>query len=184
MRHIVGGCGQAIEVGTKTVLIHCGALRRRIVSIVTALSVVCAGLSATFPQAAHSAVPVSTEAASGEVPSQVRLVRVRFIPDNGPDSDASAMDAAGCNQNVCIALTGSGTYLSKWRTTATVTSSTCSYARFHRNDTVIRTSATICSPGSGTLEAIWQSPGYFTDGDKLCNSWNGISGYPCKYIQH
>lgn len=113
----------------------------------------------------------------------VRLVRVRFIPAGETDGEASIMDASGCNQNVCIVLTGTGTYLSKWRTTASVTSATCSYARFHRNDSVIRTSATICSSGSGTLEAIWESPGYFTDGDKLCNSWNGISGYPCKYIE-
>lgn len=92
-------------------------------------------------------------------------------------------DASGCNDAVCIYLKGSGTYLSEWKTTATVSGSTCSYARFHRNGSVIRTSSTICSSGSGTLVAIWDSPGYFSDGDKLCNSWYGISGYPCKYIQ-
>lgn len=109
-------------------------------------------------------------------------VTTYFVPD-GLGGGPTTQDASGCNDNVCIYLKGSGLYLDEWRTSASVSSSTCSYARFHRNGSVIRTSSTVCSTGSGTLVAIWDNPGWFSDGDQLCNSWYGISGYPCKTIK-
>ena len=116
---------------------------------------------------------------AGTEPSEPDIT-VEFIPDE--PGTVGTMSASGCNIDVCIYLYGSGLTVDKWETTGTVTSSTCSYARFYADDTLIATSSTICSSGSGTLKATWNNPGWFADGTQLCNSWSGISGYPCKTV--
>lgn len=88
-------------------------------------------------------------------------------------------DASGCNIDVCIALEGTGLTVDRWRTTGYESGSHCNYVYFWRNDTIIRTHY-VC--GTGQLATSWNSPGSFSDGDVLCNTWSGISGKPCKTI--
>lgn len=86
------------------------------------------------------------------------------------------MGASGCNVNVCIDVDGSGLQVTNWRTTASTSTYRCEYAYFKRNGNVIKV---LSDCGSGTLSANWSSPGWFSHGDKLCNTWSGISGQPC-----
>lgn len=86
------------------------------------------------------------------------------------------MGASGCNVNVCIEVDGSGLQVTNWRTTASNSTYRCEYAYFKRNGNVIKV---LSDCGSGTLSATWSNPGWFSDGDQLCNTWSGISGQPC-----
>lgn len=103
---------------------------------------------------------------------------VEFTPDGG----FTTQSASGCNVNVCIYLTGTGLTVDRWRTTGYVTAGTCSRARFHANDTIIKTSSLHCPSTSGTLSATWDNPGRFANNTQACNSWTNVSGYPCKTI--
>lgn len=87
--------------------------------------------------------------------------------------------ASGCNIDVCIFLDGSGLTVTKWRTTGTVSGYKCGYAYFWRNGSVIRS---IYACGDGTVSATWNSPGTFSHGDELCNTWTVASGKPCATI--
>lgn len=94
--------------------------------------------------------------------------------------DVGTEDASGCNVAVCIFLKGSGTTVDSWTTDGYASGYHCNYAHFWRNGSVTR-SVYVC--GTGTNTTTWNSPGTFSDGDELCNTWSGISGKPCKTIQ-
>jgi len=105
------------------------------------------------------------------------------VEASGVDGVVGLLSASGCNQSVCIELIGTGLVVDRWRTTASVSSATCSQARFLRNGWVVRTSAPVCSSSSGTLVAVWHGPGGFSHGDQLCNTWSGVAGKPCKTVK-
>lgn len=94
-------------------------------------------------------------------------------------AQVSTQDASGCNVNVCVFLQGSGLSVTSWRTTAYSSSYQCGYAYFWRNGGVTRT---VYACGSGTVSVTWSSPGTFSHGDQLCNTWTIASGNPCKTI--
>lgn len=107
------------------------------------------------------------------------LLATVLVRPGAAEAQVTTQDAQGCNGDVCIILKGSGTNVTSWRTTAGVSGYQCGYAYFWRNGSVIRT---VYACGTGTLSTTWSSPGSFSDGDELCNSWSAASGYPCKYI--
>lgn len=107
------------------------------------------------------------------------LIATALVASRPADAQVSTQDASGCNINVCIFLTGSGLTVDSWRTTAAVSGYKCGYAYFWRNGGVIRT---IYACGDGTASATWSSPGTFSHGDELCNTWTIASGKPCKKI--
>lgn len=107
---------------------------------------------------------------------------VAFVPDEGGEPGFSTQDAGGCNGHVCIYLTGSGTHLDRWMTTADVASASCTSASFWADGAVVRRSTTVCTSGSGTVTATWNNPGTFPHGTQACNSWSGVQGHPCKMI--
>ena len=89
-------------------------------------------------------------------------------------------DASGCNANVCISLQGHGLTVDSWHTSAYVGQSwTCRTAYFHIDGQVWE-SQVVC--GSGRLETTWYPSGSFSDPSQACNSWEGVTGYPCKTI--
>lgn len=131
-----------------------------------------------------SAVAAGSETDQGEVARHDDMT-VDFTPGERSLSmgDVSVQDASGCNGNVCIYLTGTGLVVDRWRTTAYVSSAKCVSASFWANGVRVRQSATYCTSGAGTISSTWNSPGPFADGTQACNSWSGVSGYPCKTIQ-
>lgn len=91
-------------------------------------------------------------------------------------AQVSTMGAQGCNGSVCIDVDGSGLTVTNWRTTAAWSGYKCETAYFWRNSGVIRTQS---GCGTNGASANWSSPGNFSDGDKLCNTWSDVSGKPC-----
>jgi len=89
------------------------------------------------------------------------------------------LTASTCSGNVCIYVVGTGLNVSDWSTTASLSKSMCSAAKFIEDGTVIATGATTCGSAGGGLDADWPSPGNFPNGTILCNTWSGIAGEPC-----
>lgn len=85
----------------------------------------------------------------------------------------------GCNQNVCIDVTGAGVLVSRWATQA-FGNVGCTRAYFHAQSSTVA-SPTICSTrhGDGVYFYSEGPAGSYQDRDALCNSWEGIAGYPC-----
>lgn len=121
----------------------------------------------------------------------IALITATTITASPPPARAQALlpavaplrnlSASGCNQSVCIYLTGSGTDVSSWSTTASVAGSICSYATFWADNSVIATGNTVCATNE-TLQATWNNPGYFAPGTILCNTWANVAGRPCETI--
>ena len=90
--------------------------------------------------------------------------------------------ASGCNQSICIAVTGSGLNVSDWTTTAVLPRTMCSTADFLVNGSVWATGYGCASSGD-QLKADWSDPGNFANGTVLCNTWSGIAGKPCETVE-
>lgn len=90
--------------------------------------------------------------------------------------------ASGCNQNVCIDITGSDLFVSNWTTTA-YGNVGCTYAAFH-SQSFTAYGPWICSTGSGpgVYYDTTGPVGYYQDDEEVCNSWLEIRGYPCETI--
>lgn len=106
---------------------------------------------------------------------------------SGPTATASGqtnrpLSASTCNQAVCIAVTGSGTYVNDWTTTTTASQATCTHANYLANNVVIATSPEYCGGSHTTYHSTWPSPGYFANGTVLCNTWTGLPGRACVRI--
>ena len=100
-----------------------------------------------------------------------------------PRPSEALRDASGCNGSVCIYLKGAGRTLTRWRTTAYVSSADCAAARYWTNGRLARSTRNYCTNGPGTLTATWHNPGTFPDNTRACNSWTNINGYPCKMVR-
>ncbi len=98
------------------------------------------------------------------------------IPAGKAQAQAGTESADGCNGYVCIFVDGSGLVVTKWRTTASVSSYRCEYAYFKRNGYAVKIMEDC---GSSTLSTTWDNPGTFSHGDELCNTWSNVSGEPC-----
>ncbi len=83
---------------------------------------------------------------------------------------------------MCIAVTGSGTYVSDWSTTATASKAMCTHANYLANNVIVATSPEYCGGSDTTYYSDWPSPGYFPAYTQLCNTWAGIPGRACETI--
>lgn len=99
-------------------------------------------------------------------------------------SGPTVQSAYGCNQDVCIDIRGSSTYIDTWRTQA-FGNVGCTYPRYWVNGRSFYVGGRVCptSSGDGVYYWIYNYGGRLYDRDKVCNSWDGIAGYPCKEIQ-
>ncbi len=87
--------------------------------------------------------------------------------------------ASGCNQNVCIYVTGSGLHVDSW-TSSAVGPVGCTTANFDAGSE--HAHYKVCSDNNGNY---FVNPGInrnFANGTKLCNSWDNIPGYPCETV--
>jgi len=84
-----------------------------------------------------------------------------------------------CSDSICIYVVGSGLNVSSWTTSAVISSSMCSYAKYLENGVVIATSGEVCGSANDQLITEWNDPGNFPNGTRLCNQWAGIAGEPC-----
>jgi hypothetical protein len=92
-------------------------------------------------------------------------------------------DANGCNNNVCIDITGSGAHVAWWDTQA-FGNAGCIYAHFLVNGGQISQAGPFCSNGQqGVYFDNWPADRWFNNGDQLCNTWSRISGKPCETIE-
>jgi hypothetical protein len=106
-------------------------------------------------------------------------VTLRFVPDA-----VRPMSAFGCNQDVCIEVNGSSTYVASWNTYA-FGNVGCTHANYLINNTLWTTSAQICpeTGDDGECVSSFNYEGYLHANDKLCNTWVKIAGKPCETIE-
>jgi hypothetical protein len=96
--------------------------------------------------------------------------------------------ASGCNYDVCIDITGSGTNVTNWTTTA-YGNVGCTMPWFIWTEpgqgTQHEPGPEICptSSGDGVYYDTQGPYGYFPDRTHLCNTWNRIPGEPCENIE-
>jgi hypothetical protein len=100
-------------------------------------------------------------------------------PAQVPHIRAIPMSASTCSDAICIFVVGSGLNVSNWSTTAYISKSMCSTAKFLDDGTEIASGVKTCGSAGDELESIWSDPGNFPNGTQLCNTWSGISGKPC-----
>lgn len=95
----------------------------------------------------------------------------------------SPASASGCNQSVCIYVTGSGTHVTRWSTTAVLPSWMCTFAEYWANGELVYVGNTKCGSKGDEVMSYWSNPGDFPVGTQLCNTWIGIAGKPCETIE-
>lgn len=93
------------------------------------------------------------------------------------------LTASGCNQQVCIYVTGSGTRVTWWSTTAVLPSSECSVAKYWANGVLVYDGNSKCGSAGTEVSSYWPDPGYFSAGTQLCNTWTGVPGKPCETVE-
>lgn len=89
--------------------------------------------------------------------------------------------ASGCNEEVCIEVTGSGLVVTKWFTAAFSPDydEICSFPAFWVDDEIDFVGDEIC----GTeIEAWDDATEDFENNTQLCNSWPGVAGFPCETV--
>ena len=98
-------------------------------------------------------------------------------------SSSLPASASGCNQRVCIHVTGTGTHVTRWSTTAVLPSSMCTFAEYWANGVLVYVGNTKCGSAGDEVSSYWPDPGSFSVGTQLCNTWTGIAGKPCETIE-
>lgn len=93
------------------------------------------------------------------------------------------LTASGCNQRVCIYVTGSGTLVTWWSTTAALPSSMCTFAKYWANGVLVYEGNTKCGSSGAEVHSYWADPGYFAAGIVVCNTWVGVPGKPCETVE-
>lgn len=96
---------------------------------------------------------------------------------------SSPQTARGCNQAVCIYVEGVGSEVTYWSTAATLPASRCTVAKYWANGALVHEGNMKCGPTGGQVSSYWQSPGRFSAGTVVCNTWTGFSGMPCETIE-
>ncbi|HLZ57649.1 MAG TPA: hypothetical protein VKR06_11930 [Ktedonosporobacter sp.] len=108
---------------------------------------------------------------NGEIPTIKALPKGSRLPKS----------ASGCNQSVCISITGRKLSVRDWLTTGSADGATCTYAVFWANG-LAATSNEICGPAGTIYSSDWSNPGSFPNQTKVCNSWVAIGGFACETI--
>lgn len=93
------------------------------------------------------------------------------------------LTGSGCNQNVCLEVTGNGLNVTEWDTQGYYNGSIqlCTVGYFYVNDREIRSTPLICG-GAGTFFANWAPNRNYPNQTKLCNQWKKIAGEPCLVV--
>jgi len=100
-----------------------------------------------------------------------------------PTSSVQPLSASGCNQSVCIYVTGSGTDVTNWSTSATLPASMCTVADYWADGNLVYQGNDKCGSGGASVSSYWPEPGYFAPGTQLCSTWTGIAGRPCEIVE-
>jgi hypothetical protein len=91
--------------------------------------------------------------------------------------------ASGCNQDVCISISGSSNHVSDWTTTAYWNGGyICTQSHWVINHANVRTGNGACG-GAGVFFSDWAANRYFPSPSLACNWWKVIPGYPCETIR-
>lgn len=100
-----------------------------------------------------------------------------------PTSSEQPLSASGCNQSVCIYITGSGTDITNWSTSATLPTSMCTIANYWANGNLVNQGNEKCGDAGASVYSYWPQPGYFGPGTQLCSTWTGVAGRPCETVE-
>jgi hypothetical protein len=134
-----------------------------------------AHLSSASRARAIAELPQSLRAQAQQIASSVTL--------NAMQSANIPLSANGCNKDVCIDIIGTGRVVSQWETTA-YGNAGCIRADFWRNSELYTIFGPICSNGQeGVYYVNYAADALFNNGDRLCNTWNGIAGRACETIE-
>ena len=147
--------------------------RRALAVIATTLSAVVIGTSLLIGLAGTAGAVVTGQGSSARAQDLTGTDTVT------PDLGVLPPSADTCSDSICIYVVGSGLNVSSWTTTAVISSSMCSYAKFLENGVVIAESPQGCASAGDQLSTEWVNPGNFPNGTRLCNEWAGIAGEPC-----
>ena len=145
--------------------------RRALTVVATTLSALAIGTSLLIGLAGTAGAVVTGPGSSAHVQNLTAAVTPALTVH--PDS------ADTCSDSICIYVVGSGLNVSSWTTTAVISSSMCSYAKYLENGVLIAESAEVCGSAGDQLSSEWNDPGNFPNGTRLCNEWSGIAGEPC-----
>ena len=98
-------------------------------------------------------------------------------------SQARPLTGSGCNQDVCLQVTGNGLNVTEWDTQGYYNGNIqlCTVGYFYVNDQEVRSTPLICG-GAGTFYASWSMNHNFANQTKLCNQWKKIPGEPCLVV--
>jgi hypothetical protein len=146
--------------------------RRALAMVATTLSALVIGTSLLIGLAGTAGAVVTGPGSSANVQD---LTTATVTPAFG----VIPLSADTCSDSICIYVVGSGLNVSSWETTAVISSSMCSYAKYLENGAVIATSGEVCGSANDQLVSEWNDPGNFPNGTRLCNEWSGIAGEPC-----
>lgn len=119
-----------------------------------------------------------------DLPAQLRGQERQVINSIVPKPPSvNVRDASGCNDNVCIDITGSGLRVTWWNTQA-FGNAGCIYSYYFKNNVQVTRFGKFCSNGQdGVYYNNWNVNALFDNGDKLCNTWGQIAGEPCEFIE-
>jgi hypothetical protein len=145
--------------------------RRALTVVATTLSALTIGTSLLIGLAGTAGAVVTGPGSSADLQNLTAAVTPALTVH--PDS------ADTCSDSICIYVVGSGLNVSSWTTTAVISTSMCSTARYLENGVVIATSGEGCGSAGDQLSSEWVDPGNFPNGTRLCNEWSGIAGEPC-----
>jgi hypothetical protein len=145
--------------------------RRALTVVATTLSALAIGTSLLIGLAGTAGAEVTGTGSGAHVQNLAAAVTPALTVH--PDS------ADTCSDSICIYVVGSGLNVSSWTTTAVISSSMCSYAKYLENGVLIAESAEVCGSAGDQLSSEWNDPGNFPNGTRLCNEWSGIAGEPC-----
>jgi hypothetical protein len=146
--------------------------RRALTMVATTLSALVIGTSLLIGLTGTAGAVVTGQGSSANVQDLTTATVA-------PDLTVIPLSADTCSDSICIYVVGSGLNVSSWTTTAVISSSMCSYAKYLENGVVIATSGEGCGSAGDQLSSEWVDPGNFPNGTRLCNEWAGIAGEPC-----
>ena len=142
-------------------------------------------LPATAAPAAPAAVQVERDAHGVvyrvETPAGTLTYGWRPLGTASPDV-IRPLSASGCNQEVCISISGSSNHVGEWNTTATWGGGfICTHSFWWINNQLIRTGNGACG-GAGVFFSDWAANRFFPSPSLACNTWQSIPGEPCETI--
>jgi hypothetical protein len=132
------------------------------------------GPNGTIPIVAPAVIgPDTTAAGLAEMAAQEpRVAALTLRPES----------AYGCNNSVCISISGQGLFVSDWYTSAYFVGHVETFAVYWDNGKPCATSNAFWSTPSTWESSEWTPDEYFSNNTQLCNSWWDHSGYPCETV--